>query len=85
MSTATTTPLDHKRVVHGQAVRAIREALGIKHGDFAIRCDISPSYLTNIEKGIKQPAPDVAVRFATQLGVPLDAITYSMPVRGAAA
>jgi transcriptional regulator with XRE-family HTH domain len=74
-----TTPTDHKRVVHGPAVRAIREALGFKHGDFAIRCDISPSYLTNIEKGIKQPAPDVAVRFATQLGVPLAAITYSLP------
>lgn len=64
------------RRTHGPAVRAIREALGIKHGEFAIRCLISPGYLTNIESGRKQPAPDVAKKIADQLGVTLDAITY---------
>lgn len=77
MSTATTT---HRRQVHGPAVRAIREALGIKHGEFAIRCDITPGYLTNIEKGHKQPSPDVAKRLATQLGIDLDAITYAIEI-----
>lgn len=74
-----------KRMVLGPAVRAIREAVGIKHGEFAIRCDISPGYLTNIESGRKQPAPDVASAFAKELGVPLDAITYSVEVSGVAA
>lgn len=37
-----------QRKTLGPAVRAIREALGIKHGEFAIRCDMSPGYLTNI-------------------------------------
>lgn len=77
MSTATTT---HTRRVHGPAVRAIREALGIKHGEFAIRCDMSPGYLTNIEAGRKQPSPDAAQRIAKQLGVPLDAIAYALEV-----
>lgn len=64
------------RRTNGAAIRALREALGIKSGVFAIECNISPAYLTNIEKGRKQPAPDVAVRMARRLGVPLDAITY---------
>lgn len=69
-----------KRLTHGAAVRAIREALGIKHGEFAISVDITPGYLTNIEAGRKQPSPEVAVGIAKRLGVPLDAITYSVDV-----
>lgn len=72
-----------QRKTLGPAVRAIREALGIKHGEFAIRCDMSPGYLTNIEAGRKQPSPAAAKRIADQLGVPLDAITF--PVETAAA
>lgn len=64
------------RRVNGSSVRAIREALGIKHGEFAVQCLITPGYLTHIEKGAKQPAPDVAKRIADRLGVPLDAVTY---------
>lgn len=64
------------RKTHGPAVRAIREALGIKHGEFAVRCLISSGYLTNIESGRKQPSPEVAKKLAEQLGVTLDAITY---------
>lgn len=66
----------HTRLVHGPAVRALREALGIKHGVFAIDCLISPGYLTNIEKGAKQPSPTVTAAIAKRLGVSVDAITY---------
>lgn len=65
-----------QRRVHGPAVRVIREALGIRHGVFAVNCNITPGYLTNIEKGHKQPSPTVARRLADQLGVALDDITY---------
>lgn len=64
------------RKVHGPAVRAIREALGYKHGLFAVDCNMSPGYLTNIEKGVKQPSPAVAAEIAKHLGVPLVAIQY---------
>lgn len=67
------------RRIHGPAVRVIRERTGIKHGIFAVTCEISPGFLTNIEKGIKQPSPSVAKRIADELGVPLDAITYVVP------
>lgn len=69
----------YSRRVNGGGVRAVREALGIAHGKFAVRCDISPGYLSNIEKGAKQPSPAVARRMADELGVPLDAITYPVP------
>ena len=68
-----------QRKVHGPAVRVIREALGIKHGVFAVACDITPGYLTNIEKGHKQPSPAVAAALANRLGVALDDITYVIP------
>lgn len=64
------------RQVHGPAIRAIREALGVRHGVFAVDCDISPGYLTNIEKGRKQPSDAVAAAIAKRLGVSLDQITY---------
>jgi transcriptional regulator with XRE-family HTH domain len=67
------------RSTNGAAVRALREALGIKHGHFARDVEVSTGYLSNIEAGRKQPDPAVTKRIATRLGVPLDAITYPTP------
>ena len=64
------------RQLHGPAVRVIRERTGIRHGVFAIQCQITPGYLSNIEKGLRQPSPAVAKLIADNLGVDLDAITY---------
>lgn len=64
------------RKVNGASVRAIREAVGIKHGNFAAAVGISPGYLTNVEKSVKQPSVAVARAIADRLAVPLDAITY---------
>lgn len=66
----------HTRLAHGPAIKAIRESLGIKHGVFAVECDISPGYLTNIEKGAKQPSPAVTAAIAKRLGRSVDDITY---------
>lgn len=64
------------RTLHGPAVRAIREALGIKHGRFALDVGITPGYLSNVEKGRKQPSDAVAAAIAKRLGVTIDEITY---------
>lgn len=66
----------HIRLAHGPAIRALREAVGIKHGKFAADIEISAGYLTNIEKGAKQPSAAVIRRIAQRLGVNIDAITY---------
>lgn len=73
------------RKTHGPAVRVIRDALGIKHGAFAVDCLISPGYLTNIEKGHKQPSPEVTRKMAERLGVSLDSITYAITLEDALA
>lgn len=65
-----------KRIAHGAAIRAIREAVGIPVGVFAIRCLISQGYMSNIEIGRKQPTSEVLRKIADELGVPLDAISY---------
>lgn len=72
------------RMAHGPAIRAIREALGIKHGKFAIECGISPGYLTNVEKGVKQPSEAVVSSIASRLGVTKDEITYVITAEAAA-
>lgn len=71
-----TTADEVKRLVNGHSVKAIREALGHRGGEFAIRCTISHAYLSNVEAGRKQPSAAVARRIADELGVPLVAITY---------
>lgn len=72
------------RLAHGPAIKAIREALGIKHGAFAVDCLISPGYLTNIEKGAKQPSPAVIRKIADRLGVSVDQITYTVTAEAVA-
>jgi transcriptional regulator with XRE-family HTH domain len=68
-----------KRVAHGAAIRAIREAVGIPVGAFAVRCLISQGYMSNIELGAKQPTAEVLRKIADELGVPLDAVSYVIP------
>lgn len=62
--------------MNGATVRAMRELLKIRGSALANSSGISHPYLVNIEKGIRQPAPDKAENLARALGVPLEAITY---------
>ena len=77
---AATTRNTSTRVL-GPAVRALREARDIRHGVFAVECDMSPGFLTRIEQGVKQPSPEKARVIAERLGVPLEAIQYDLPER----
>ena len=68
------------RQINGATVRALRDALGIRHGALAKDVGISAGYLTRIEQGVQQPAAPVTRAIADRFGVPLDAITYPAPV-----
>lgn len=70
--------------INGSTLRLIRDLKGIPHGKFAIKCGISPGYLTNIEAGRKQPAPDVMHDIAKALEVDVWEITYTLPEQVAA-
>lgn len=68
-----------ERRTNGAAVRAIREALGMRQDGMAARAGIDKTHLSKIETGTKQPSPRIARAIAAELGVPLDAITYPWP------
>jgi transcriptional regulator with XRE-family HTH domain len=72
------------RQLHGEAARAIREALGVSLRSVAKDIGASPGYLSRLENGERQPSPETAAALAKRLGVTLDAITYA-PVREVAA
>lgn len=64
------------RRLNGATVRALREALGIRHGEFAARVEIDRGFLTKLEQGSRQPSPAVLRRIAMGLGVSIEAVSY---------
>jgi len=59
-------------IIFGLKVRQARLDAGLTLSDFAARCDISPSYVTEIEKGRRYPRVDKITRMAEVLGKAYD-------------
>jgi transcriptional regulator with XRE-family HTH domain len=55
-------------LIFGMKLKKFREARGMSLTDFALRCELSPSYLTEIERGKKYPKTEKIVRMAEVLG-----------------
>lgn len=72
------------RRLNGATVTALREALGIRKGEFANRCDIDPGYLTKLENGSRQPSAAALNRMVLGLGVSIEAISYPVTIQVAA-
>jgi transcriptional regulator with XRE-family HTH domain len=64
------------RRANGDAIRAIREALGIRQDALAARVGITKSQLSKVEHGANGASPEVMRKVADELGVTLDAVTY---------
>lgn len=64
----------------GPAAKAIRIANKMPQGDAALRLDCSQGYLSNVEKGAKQPSEIFMRTYADILGVEIDAISYVVAV-----
>jgi len=69
-----------RRRVNGAAVRALREALGIRHMDLAARAEITKGTLTHVERGTRQVSPATLRKLACGLGVSVEAISYPVEV-----
>ncbi|GAA2364872.1 helix-turn-helix domain-containing protein [Streptomyces carpaticus] len=54
--------------VDGSLIRQLRERHGYGLRRFAAAIDLSPSYLSRIERGQRNPAPEVATRIVRELG-----------------
>lgn len=62
--------MDAKAV--GQRIKAAREKKNMTQEDLAARIDISPTYVSVIERGTKIPRVDTFVSIANVLGVSAD-------------
>lgn len=65
----------------GRAIRAIRLSQGLTQEDLAGRVDMHPTYLSDIERGVRNPGWDAVARLAEGLRVPVAEIAaeYDRP------
>lgn len=59
-------------IIFGLKVRQARTAAGLTLSDLAAASELSPSYMTEIEKGRKYPRTDKILRMAEALHIPYD-------------
>ncbi|WP_420629050.1 helix-turn-helix domain-containing protein [Candidatus Leptofilum sp.] len=59
-------------IIFGMKVRQARLETGLTLSEFASQCELSPSYVTEIEKGRKYPRADKIMRMAEVLQKPYD-------------
>lgn len=64
--------IDLVNVIFGMKVRQARTEAGLTLTAFANQCDLSPSYVTEIEKGRKYPRADKIMKMAETLGKEYD-------------
>jgi transcriptional regulator with XRE-family HTH domain len=65
-----------KRLWHGPAAKRIRQLQNIKQDTVAQASGIHPAYLSNIEKGAKQPSLELMGKLANALNVGIDEVSY---------
>ena len=61
----------------GKNIKLLRARRGLSQADFAEKADISITFLSNIERGIKYPQPDMLSKIATALGVDVNELFIS--------
>ena len=65
------------RVRIGRNVKARREALKLSQEEFADRAKLHRTYVSGVERGVRNPTITVLEKFAKALDVPIGALTDS--------
>ncbi|GIQ57968.1 hypothetical protein Flavo103_11040 [Flavobacterium collinsii] len=60
----------------GNAIKDLRKQRGIKQTDFAVKCGLSQSYLSAIEKGKKEPTLGILKQIANALSIPMPILFF---------
>lgn len=60
----------------GLAIKSIRKQKGLKQNQFAELCEITPSYLSQIENNNKEPNLSVLKIISNNLGTPLPILFF---------
>lgn len=61
-------------IFFGPAVRRQRELLRLSQEELAARAEIDRTYISGVERGVRNPTLEVMQRIATALGSDLDVI-----------
>jgi len=60
----------------GNAIKDLRQQKGLKQADFAVKCGLSQSYLSSIEKGRKEPTLSILKQIANALSIPMPVLIF---------
>ena len=58
----------------GKAVKAVRTTQGLTQEDLAAKADLHPTYICDVERGVRNPSWDVIARLAEGMDVSTTAI-----------
>jgi len=72
-------PVTTLRRAHGPAVLAVRNIRGLTMDTVAARANISPGYLSKIERGLRRPEGTITARLAAALDVEVEILTGQKP------
>ena len=68
------------KAIFGKNVKFLRYRKGYSQADLAEKIDISITFLSNIERGIKYPQPDMLSKIANALGVDVNELFVVEPI-----
>jgi XRE family transcriptional regulator, regulator of sulfur utilization len=60
----------------GQTILRVRKEKGIKQKDLAKGAGISPTYLSQIEKGQRVPRMDILEKISAEINIPLSILSF---------
>lgn len=63
-------PRDSRQARLGKAIKAIRTQHGLTQEDLAAKAGLHPTYISDIERGARNPSWDVIARIAEALNAP---------------
>jgi transcriptional regulator with XRE-family HTH domain len=66
----------------GKNIKILRARRGLSQADLAEKADMSIPFLSNIERGIKYPLPDMLAKIARALGVEVNELFIANLVSG---
>lgn len=67
---------DYRKIV-GKNVRALREQIGISQEELGFRANLDRTYVSGVERGVRNPTVLVLARLATALDVEPSALLAS--------
>lgn len=60
----------------GSTIKKLREQKGIKQNAFAKTCDLSQTYVSQIENNVKEPSMEILKLISKKLNVPLPVLFF---------